>query len=98
MPALFLVKEPTGGGRIARFQRAEARPRPDQHFGAAIGEDVGDLGALQQRIDRHMDQPRTRCRQGQQAGRLAFCRPAGHAGALGKLGREPGGQASYTRS
>ena len=98
VPAFLLVQKPTGGRRVARLQRTEPRTGSDQHLGAAIGEDVGDLGALQQRIDRDVNQSCACCGKREQAGRLALRRPARHASTLGKLGREPGGQQSYTRS
>jgi hypothetical protein len=62
-------------GQIARLQARQPRRRADQQPRAAVGQDMRDLRALQQRVDRHMDQPGPRRGQRHQAGQLALGRP-----------------------
>jgi hypothetical protein len=74
--AFFLPDRRAIARNVALRQSRQPRLAADQQACAAVGEDVGDLGALQQRIDRHVDQAGARRRQRQQAGHPVLGQPA----------------------
>lgn len=75
---------------VAGLQGGESGRRAQKEPRAAVGENMCDLRALEQRVDRHVDQPRARCRQRQKTSELAFRRPTGDPRALLRhLSREP---------
>ena len=95
---LAFLQNTTTCGDVACFERGKAGLRPQQQHRSAVGEDMRDLRALEQRIDRHMHQSRTSSSQRQQAGQLAFCRPTRHARTGPCLLRQPGRQQRDTIS
>ena len=85
-------------GQIA--QRTAAGKAVAQHVGsraigqqqrcATVGQNMRDLRCLQQRIDRHMDQPAARRGERHQAGSARLCAPARHTVAgPGARGAQP---------
>ena len=85
--------------QVAGFERGEARGRRDEQPGTAVSHDMRHLGALEQRVDRHMDEARPRCGEWQQTGQFALGRPAGDAGTiLGHLRLQPTGERGDTGS
>ena len=77
---------------IARFEGHQPTVIADQQFGPAIGQDVRDLAALEQRVDGHMDEPGPRRRKRHQAGQPTLRRPASHPRSLLDTPRQPARQ------
>jgi hypothetical protein len=83
---------------IARLQRRQPRGARNQQNRAAVRQNMRDLRALEQRVDRHMHQPRAHRRERHQAGQLAFGQPRGHPCArFRRHGPQPAREQAYTR-
>ena len=68
-----------GAGDVAGFERGEPRLAAEQQGCAAVGQDMGDLHPLEQRIDRYMDQAGAGAGEREQAGQPVLGEPARHA-------------------
>ena len=82
--------------KIVAAQSGGTRRIDDQQRGTTISQDMRDLPAFQHRVDRYMDQRRTRARQRQQAGHFAFWQPACNTAAGCNLACQPGTKLAYT--
>ena len=60
-------------GYIRVVQRIEPRLCADKQPCTAVGQNMGHLRPLEQRVDRNMHQPRTRGGERQQTGQFALC-------------------------
>ena len=74
--AFRLVERRAAGRQVAGLERRQPRGAAEQQAGAAVGEDVGDLHPLEQRVDRDMDQAGARAGERQQAGQPGLGQPA----------------------
>lgn len=87
------------GGDISCLEARQPGLRANQQPRAAIGQNMRDLQAFQNRVDRHVDKAGPRRRQGQQASELALCAPTRHPRTrFGHNPLQPGGKLAYTVS